>query len=126
MERFDRWAFFDLDRLRQRDPGWFAAFDAYNRSRAAVPHVKRTMRYLIATCTRRVPDDELAHIEVPTALLWGRQDRFVPLAVGEGAAARLGWPLEVLDAAGHVPHIERPDAFLHALAPAAHPPAPAP
>jgi 2-hydroxymuconate-semialdehyde hydrolase len=114
-ERFERWAFFDLDRTRLRDPEWFAAFDAYALTRAVVPHVKRTMRQLIKTCTKQVPDAQLRRIEVPTALLWGRHDRMTPLGLAETASARLGWPLHVIDDAGHVPHIERPDAFLRTL-----------
>ena len=114
-ERFDRWAFFDLDRARRRDPGWLEAFNAYTRSRAVVPHVKRTMRQLIGSATKQVPDAELRRIPVATDLLWARHDRFVPLDLAEGASARLGWPLHVIDEAGHVPHIERPDAFLRAL-----------
>ena len=39
----------------------------------------------------------------------------VPVAVGEAARARLGWPLRVVEDAGHVPHIEHPDAFVDAL-----------
>jgi pimeloyl-ACP methyl ester carboxylesterase len=82
---------------------------------AIVPHVKRTMRQLIKIGTKQVPDTELRRIEVPTALLWGRYDRFVPLRLAEGASARLGWPLHVIDDAGHVPHLEQPHAFLSAL-----------
>jgi 2-hydroxymuconate-semialdehyde hydrolase len=114
-ERFDRWAFFDLDRARRRDPGWLESFNAYTRSRAVVPHVKRTMCQLIGSATKQVSDVELRRIPVATDLLWGRRDRFVSLDVAEGASARLGWPLHVIDEAGHVPHIERPDAFLSAL-----------
>lgn len=114
-ERFDRWAFFDLDRTRRRDSGWLEAFNAYTRSRAVVPHVKRTMRELIGSCTKRVPDAELRRIPTATDLLWARHDRFVPLDLAEEASARLDWPLHVIDEAGHVPHIERPDAFLRAL-----------
>jgi pimeloyl-ACP methyl ester carboxylesterase len=114
-ERFDRWAFFDLDRTRKRDPGWLEAFNAYTRSRAVVPHVKRTMRQLIGSCTKQVPDAELRRIPVATELLWGRHDRFVPLDLAEATSARLDWPLHVIDEAGHVPHIERPAAFLRAL-----------
>jgi pimeloyl-ACP methyl ester carboxylesterase len=114
-ERFDRWAFFDLDRAREQDPDWFEAFSAYTRSRAVVPHVKRTMRQLIGSCTKQVPDTELRRIPVATELLWGRHDRFVPLGLAEAASARLGWPLHVIDDAGHAPHIERPEAFLGAL-----------
>jgi pimeloyl-ACP methyl ester carboxylesterase len=113
-ERFDRLAFFDLDRTRQQDAAWFAAFSADTMARARVPHVKRTMRGLIAVGSKAVPG--LERVEVPTTLLWGRHDRFVPLGLGEAASARLEWPLHVIDAAGHVPHIEQTDAFLEASA----------
>jgi pimeloyl-ACP methyl ester carboxylesterase len=110
-ERFDRFALLDLDANRRRDPEWFAAFDVYTRSRASVPHVKRTMRRLIATETKQVPDTELNRIGVPTTLLWGRHDRMVPLELAQGAAERLGWPLHVVDGAAHAPHMEQPEAF---------------
>jgi 2-hydroxymuconate-semialdehyde hydrolase len=73
------------------------------------------MRQLIGAQTKRIPDAELARIDTPTTLLWGRDDRMVPLAVGEVAAARHGWARRVIDDAGHAPHIERPDAFVEAL-----------
>jgi pimeloyl-ACP methyl ester carboxylesterase len=114
-ERFDRWAFFDFDRARRRDPAWFEAFSAYTRLRAAVPHVKRTMGQLIKTGTKQVLNTELRRIAVPTALIWGSHDRFVPLDLAKGASARLGWPLHVIGDTGHVPHIERTDAFVDAL-----------
>lgn len=114
-ERFERWAFADFDRARQRDAGWFEAFSEYTRSRAVVPHVKRTMRQLIGSCTKQVPDVELGRIPVATDLLWGRHDRFVPLSLAEATSSRVNWPLHVIDDAGHVPHIEQPDAFLGAL-----------
>ncbi len=110
-ERFDRFALHDLDAVRRRDPRWFEAFETYTRSRAVVPHVKKTMRRLIASETRRIPDGDLDRITVPTALLWGRHDRMVPLSVAHHAAARHGWPLHVIENAGHAPHIEEPDAF---------------
>jgi 2-hydroxymuconate-semialdehyde hydrolase len=114
-ERFDRFALLDLDATRRRDPSWFEAFEAYTRARARVAHVKKTMRRLVATQTKPIPDAELARIDIPTTLLWGRHDRMVPLAVGEAAAARHGWPLHVIDDAAHAPHIERPGAFVEAL-----------
>jgi 2-hydroxymuconate-semialdehyde hydrolase len=117
-ERFARYALLDLDRTRARDPEWFEAFTAYTLSRARVQHVKRTMRQLVGTCTKRIPDGELERIRVPTALLWGRRDRMVPLGLAEGASIRLGWQLDVIDDAAHAPHLEQPQAFLRALAPA--------
>jgi 2-hydroxymuconate-semialdehyde hydrolase len=116
-ERFDRFALLDLDALRRRDPDWSAAFDAYTRDRASVSHVKRTMRRLIATETKQIPDAELDRIAVPTTLVWGRHDRMVPLALAQGAASRHGWPLRVVDGAAHAPHIEQPDAFVETLSP---------
>jgi 2-hydroxymuconate-semialdehyde hydrolase len=113
-ERFDRLAFHDFDRARRQDAEWFAAFGADTLARARLPHVKRTMRRLIEAGTKPVPG--LERIEIPTTLIWGRHDRFVPLDLAEAASARLEWPLHVIDAAGHVPHIEQPDAFLEALA----------
>jgi 2-hydroxymuconate-semialdehyde hydrolase len=116
-ERFERFALLDLERTRHRDPGWFEAFSAYLLARASVPHVKRTMRQLISLGTKQVPDSELGHIEVPTALLWGRRDRMVPLGLAEQAATKLGWPLDVIDDSAHVPHLEQPDSFLRTLKP---------
>ncbi|MCC6188508.1 MAG: alpha/beta hydrolase [Anaerolineales bacterium] len=113
--RFERWVFYDLDQTRQRDPEWFGAFNRYMLSRAVVPHVKRTMRRLLQAGTRQVPDAELRRIGAPTRLLWGRHDRMAPLRLAEIAGARLGWPLQVVEDAGHAPHIEQPEAFVRAL-----------
>jgi 2-hydroxymuconate-semialdehyde hydrolase len=115
-ERFERFALLDRDATYRRDPDWFEAFSAYTRARASVPHVKQTMRRLVAAETKPIPDADLHRIDVPTALLWGREDRMAPLAIAESAAARNGWPLHVIDNAAHAPHIEQPDAFIKALA----------
>ena len=110
-ERFERWAFRDYDAVRARDGEWLDAFSAEGRTRARDPRIRTAMRRLIAGGIKRVPDAELREIPVPTELIWGRNDRFVPLALAEGASSRLGWPLHVVDETGHVPHIERPGAF---------------
>ncbi len=114
-ERFQCFALLDRDGTRGRDPDWYDAFDAYTRERARQPHVKRTMRQLISSGTKPIPDSELALMPVPTTLLWGRHDRMAPLKIGEAAASRHGWPLFVIDDAAHAPHIEQPDAFATTL-----------
>lgn len=54
----------------------------------------------------------------PLLLLWGRQDRFVPLSIGTATAARYPWlNLEILENCGHCPHDERPEALLSILLP---------
>jgi pimeloyl-ACP methyl ester carboxylesterase len=65
--------------------------------------------------TRAIPLEQLRGIAVPTALLWGSRDRLLPLPIAQAASATLGWPLQVIDDAGHLPHVEQPTAFLDAL-----------
>jgi 2-hydroxymuconate-semialdehyde hydrolase len=115
LRRFTRWAFHDPELTRRQDPGWYDAFVAYTCSRAASPSVGRAMRSLVRDGTRRIADDELRRIAPPTALLWGRHDRMVPLALASAARSRLGVALHVVEDAGHVPHVEAPAAFADAL-----------
>lgn len=116
-ERFERFALFDLDSTRRRDPAWFDAFDAYNRARATIPHVRKTMRKIVSAETKQIPDTELDRIDVPTTLIWGRHDRMVPLAIGQAAATRHDWPLHIVEGAAHVAHMEQPEAFVATLQP---------
>ena len=121
-ERFERFALADRDATRRRDTEWFDAFADYTMARAGDPHVKRTMRQLVAAQTKPIPDADLSRIDVATTLLWGRHDRMAPLSVAEHASTRHGWPLHVVDHAAHAPHIEQPEAFVLALAAATMPP----
>jgi 2-hydroxymuconate-semialdehyde hydrolase len=114
-ERFERWALLDVHGTKLRDPDWFEAFDAYCVSQGSVRHVKQTMRRLVRTQTRQIPESELRGIGVATSLLWGRDDRMAPLRLAQEASAALGWPLRVIEDAGHVPHLEQPHRFVHAL-----------
>jgi 2-hydroxymuconate-semialdehyde hydrolase len=113
--RFADWAFLDPARTRRQDQEWYEAFMAYGVSRGTASSVKRTMRQLIKAGSKQIADAELQGIDVPVALLWGKRDRMVPLRIAELASSRFGWPLHVVDDAGHVPHIEQPEAFLRAL-----------
>jgi hypothetical protein len=53
---------------------------------------------------------------VQVALVWGRHDLATPLAVAEAVAADCGWPLHVIDDCADDPPMERPEAFVRALA----------
>ena len=60
----------------------------------------------------------LEQLRSPMLLIWGRQDRFVPLAIGESVAAMHSeLELHVLDHCGHCPHDEAPECFLAVLLP---------
>jgi 2-hydroxymuconate-semialdehyde hydrolase len=115
VERFAEWVFVPPEPSRRPDREWLEALLAYVLACAKLAHVRRTMRQLIGVGKKRIPDEELRRITIPTALLWGRQDRMVPLRLAEDAHARLGWPLYVVDDVGHVPHVDRPELFLRAL-----------
>jgi pyruvate dehydrogenase E2 component (dihydrolipoamide acetyltransferase) len=50
--------------------------------------------------TRRI-----AELAMPVQVIWGRDDRILPVAHAEALANRL--PVQILDAAGHLPHMEK-------------------
>ena len=52
----------------------------------------------------------LWRIGAPTLVVWGREDRLIPLAYGEAYARGIaGARLEVLDRCGHLPPFEHPE-----------------
>ncbi len=56
--------------------------------------------------------DRLPHITAPTLLVWGREDVITPPDVAETFACHLpNAELHFIDACGHAPMIERPEAF---------------
>jgi pimeloyl-ACP methyl ester carboxylesterase len=109
----------DLDRVRQQEGERWQALASYTVSRATRPSAKQAMRQVARSGTKAIPRDQLRGIAVPTALLWGSHDRLLPLPIAQAASATLGWSLHVVDDAGHLPHVEQPNAFLNALAAAA-------
>lgn len=54
----------------------------------------------------------LHRVDVPTLFLWGARDRIVSQDYGRAyCAAVRGARFELIEAAGHFPHIEQPEAF---------------
>ena len=65
--------------------------------------------------TERV-DDRLAKIRIPTLVVWGKQDKLIPMTMGERYAAGIaGAKLVSFDKCGHVPPIEKTEEFLAAV-----------
>jgi pimeloyl-ACP methyl ester carboxylesterase len=59
---------------------------------------------------------KVARVKAPTLLIHGSVDRLIPVAAArEMARRRPDWTLEVLEGVGHVPMMETPGAFMHAL-----------
>jgi pimeloyl-ACP methyl ester carboxylesterase len=58
----------------------------------------------------------LHRISVPTLLIWGNNDKLVPLPHGTAYQALIpGSQLKVIENCGHVPHVESADAFVTAV-----------
>ena len=90
---------------------------------------------MAATAQMMIPDDvagltsAYADVRVPTLLIWGEQDRVVPLAVGQSLVRQMpNARLEVVPDCGHNPHEEQPvrtaellSRFLEEVAPATSP-----
>lgn len=56
--------------------------------------------------------DNLATITAPTLILWGRQDRILPVAHARVARERIpNAELQILDQCGHAPQMEHPEEF---------------
>ncbi len=89
-------------------PAWVASI----RDTVSAPWAaRRVVRFARAT-RRHGLEPQLREIRVPTLLVWGREDRVTPPEVAERFLtlmpdARLSFLLRC----GHVPMLERPDAF---------------
>jgi pimeloyl-ACP methyl ester carboxylesterase len=115
-ERLMEFCVFDLDGVRERwGPRW-EPFADYAVERTGTPSVQAATGALLGQfAAAPIPPGELARIDVPTALIWGRDDLVTPLPVAEAAAVRHGWPLHVITEAGDDPALDRPTTFLDAL-----------
>ncbi len=96
--------------------------EAQVRGYAAPLRSPGAVRALIESARQLRPAelDELVasypEIDVPTLLLWGREDPVVPLTIGQRLARELpDAHLHVLDGCGHLPAEERPEASFAAL-----------
>jgi pimeloyl-ACP methyl ester carboxylesterase len=105
----------DPSRVRALLGERWEASQAYNLDRARTPSVRAANRRLLRELgTKTIPPHELARIAVPTSLIWGRHDRVMRLRIAEAASVRYGWPLHVIEDAGHF-SLEQPEACRAAL-----------
>jgi pimeloyl-ACP methyl ester carboxylesterase len=84
---------------------------------AAIPAAIAAFSWAVG-CTARfvwpVPDKGLAkrlhRIEIPTLVVWGRDDRLVPVVYAEEFGRRIeGSRVEIVDGCGHIPQLEQPE-----------------
>lgn len=105
----------DLLRMMLRLPnaGRYGRFDfmptlAYDALRAGPVNLLLSALDLLSNDVT----DSLARIVAPTLLIWGEQDKLVPVAVGEAVQHTLASSrLEIIPNAGHVPMWDQPERF---------------
>jgi len=116
IEGLQRQIFRDADRVRSAAGERLRALEDYQLDRARRPSVNASNRTLLRRIgTKRVPDEDLRRIDVPVAMIWGREDRVMPFRYAERASRAYGWALYPIEDAGHVPFVEQPVAFAEAL-----------
>jgi 2-hydroxy-6-oxonona-2,4-dienedioate hydrolase len=89
-----------------------------NTSPGAAVAGKALAEYFRTRLDEDVVGPLLAHqaASTPTLLVWGSQDKTVPLSVGQQCQAVLGMPpLSVIEEAGHAPYLEQAPAFNQAV-----------
>jgi pimeloyl-ACP methyl ester carboxylesterase len=115
-ERLMEFCTFDLDRVREHMGERWEPYAAYAVELAGDARVQAALGSLIGQfAAAPIPPEQLARIDVPTTLVWGRHDLATPLHVAEAASARYGWPLHVVEDAGDEPFLDQPEAFLDVL-----------
>jgi pimeloyl-ACP methyl ester carboxylesterase len=58
----------------------------------------------------------LRGIATPTLVIWGREDAIIPLDVCHHYVRAIpGATATILDRCGHMPEMERPEAFVHSV-----------
>jgi pimeloyl-ACP methyl ester carboxylesterase len=102
-ERAFNGVFFDPNGLR-REMLWENVVPAFQS-----PGYFDAMRNLVGYDIRH----RLEEIEIPTLIVWGRNDRVVPVPAALSYRKRIGGNAElvIFDRCGHVPQIERPVRF---------------
>lgn len=114
-DRFMGKVMHDFGGVREQDSDRWLAFSRYVLERATLPKAKKTMRSVVKSGFASDPESELRKITAPVALIWGRHDPLLPLQIAERTASAVGWPLHVIENAGHLPHVEQPDDFIDSL-----------
>jgi pimeloyl-ACP methyl ester carboxylesterase len=83
-------------------------------------HDGYTVRSFLGNPTRDQErlDERMGSIKAPTLVVWGKQDKLLPIASGERYAAGIaGAKMVSFEKCGHVPAVEKTEEFLAAVMP---------
>ncbi|MGZ6576326.1 MAG: alpha/beta fold hydrolase [Solirubrobacteraceae bacterium] len=93
------------------------SWESFSDGQAAAAFV-HTLRSVVDLRGQRVSAHDRLYLtgSIPTLVVWGEHDLFIPVAHAHAAhAAMSGSRLELFEAAGHFPHQDEPVRFAHLL-----------
>lgn len=101
-----RMCYYDRKRITKEQVNAYAAPLANRGGRHALLHTAR--QCIPANAEELIA--QIATINVPTFILWGREDKVIPLKVGQLLHQLIpNSTLEVIDQCGHIPQEEKPE-----------------
>lgn len=95
-------------------PFWLVARDFARHW--GTPTVQRILDDARKGSDRSLGLEVLTDLHVPVLIVWGREDRLLPLRSVEDFARIQGARVQLLHGCGHIPQLERPGATRHAVA----------
>lgn len=111
MAQYTQGLVYDTERYRSETP-YRTLDDARELNRGRISFAK----YMDHGELRSDPHLDLARLTMPVLLVWGREDRIVPIAYGQALHERLETSeLVIIDQCGHLPHIEEKDITNRAI-----------
>ena len=115
-DRFLGRCMYDIDGMRLEMGTRWEPFAAYALDGMRQPGARSAvLAFVLALGMRPIRRRDLVRLPVPVSMIWGRHDLQNRLRIAEAAAARFGWPLEVIEDVRDDPCWERPDAAVAAL-----------
>lgn len=97
---------------------WVREESRMNSSPGARDALLQVAEFLATGCNSSRQDTNLreSRPDLPILIVWGEQDRWTPLSMGEEAQRNLRQArLEVMSGCGHAPYFEDPDRFVSLL-----------
>ncbi len=113
--RFLPQCMYDVDGLSRAMGRYWRPFLDYNLAMAQDSEKKTAAKHIMGALSGKIPAAELAKIEAPVALIWGRHDKANRLKIAVKASETYGWPLQVIEDTRDDPKLERPEAFVKAV-----------
>jgi pimeloyl-ACP methyl ester carboxylesterase len=94
------------------DEEWVTEESLVNTSPGAEHALQQVMTYLTEGINEHLVGERLAELSCPVLVVWGEQDAWIPLSIGERVAELVPTaPFVVLAGCGHAPYLERAEEF---------------